>query len=175
AAHDPGARSVDDTALTGFLATQADKTAEALGRMLEILRTMPLREDRLAMTKSNLEERVRSRRHLPREIPMAVQSWDDLGEPQDPRPRLRAEIAKLRAPDVQSFLRRSAKRAFSAALTAPKERLDLVALRKHATVKEVKVESLFSYGPFPSGGVATRGEERVAPQVSPQASSPSVR
>jgi predicted Zn-dependent peptidase len=149
AEHHLGERMSDETAMLGFLATQADKTAEALGRLLEILREMPLRDDRLAMTKTNIEERIRSKRHAPREIAQAVDGWDELGEPGDPRPRVRAQVTKLKAAEVQAYLRRQVARPFSAALTAPKARLDLANLRKRATVKEVQVEDLFSYGPFP--------------------------
>ena len=101
------------------------------------------------MTRSSIEERIRSKRHQPREITKTIDGWDDLGERSDPRPRVRAQVAKLRAPALQAYLRNQTARPFSAALTAPSQRLDLPQLRKLATIKEVKVEDLFSYGPFP--------------------------
>ena len=152
--HAWSARPTDQSRLSAGMETQPDKTAEAVRRLMELLREVPIREDPLAVAKAAVDEQYRTTRAVPRAVAGLVDAWDDFGHKGDPRPRLRAEVAALAAEDLTTYLQRLVKTPVILAITADRKRLDLEAFRKaarldHIAVVEPPLESLFGYGPFP--------------------------
>jgi predicted Zn-dependent peptidase len=145
----PGSRPRDQSVLIGTLATQPDKATQALGRLVEVLRKQPINEARLREAKQGLDEGYRATRVVPREVTALVDSWDQLGEAGDVRPRLRAEVAKLQAAQLQAFLQQIARRPMVVSVTADGPQVGLGELGKIGVVKRVSVGQLFSYGRFP--------------------------
>jgi predicted Zn-dependent peptidase len=150
AALDVGERPGDDSLLTGYVATQPDKTDEALRRLLEILRKEPIDPELFAEAKAEQEEGYRATRPHARSMPGLVASWDRRGLAGDPRPVRRREIAQLSLADVQRFMARLVAAPVNIAIAGDRARLDLAALRKIAPVEEIALERLFNYGPFPA-------------------------
>jgi predicted Zn-dependent peptidase len=144
-----GSRPVDQGALTGFLASQPDKANQALERLVEILRKDKINPARLDDSKRAIEERYRGTRVDPRAVTGAVDSWDELGEKGDIRPRLRAEVKKLEPRDIEAFLRRLAKTPMVVSLTADEGRITRQDLGKVGKLVEPQLSELFNYGAFP--------------------------
>ncbi|MBC8071395.1 MAG: insulinase family protein, partial [Deltaproteobacteria bacterium] len=154
--YDPGDRPRDASGLLGFMSTQADKTPVAVETFLELLRAPGVQGDRLAVAKASIDQRYRASRLEPRWINYWVIAWDDLGEPTDPRPAQWKRMAELGEVDLEAFAKRFADTDVIVAIVGDRSRVDLGALRKVAEVQEVKVEDLFSYGPFPAAPAEAR-------------------
>ncbi len=140
-------RPGDDWALVGGMGTQADKTNDALTTYLGLLRGRPIDATRLAETLEVLDAEYRSNRVNPRWNVWLVDSWDQLGEASDPRPREWAAIQSLGIADVQAFANGYADAPAIISIVGDRERVDLEALAKLGTVIEVRPEQLVSYAP----------------------------
>ncbi|MEM9493412.1 MAG: insulinase family protein, partial [Myxococcota bacterium] len=84
AAHRYGQRPSDPSVVFGVLGTQSDKTVEALGTMLDLLRDPPVQAERLATAQQSILVDYRSSRIDPRRIAEWVHNWDQRGLPGDP-------------------------------------------------------------------------------------------
>ncbi|MDE2293354.1 MAG: insulinase family protein, partial [Elusimicrobia bacterium] len=140
-----GTRPGDDDRLQGVLGCQADKTQEAVGLMLKLLRDPPFTPDRFAETKKSVLQRYRTDPLTFRDVPGAVLGWEDLGYRSDPRPaRFQAAqgytLAKLKA-----FAARMKDKVMTVYILGNKKRVDLSALSKFGAVEETKVDDLFPY------------------------------
>lgn len=160
--YDSGARPKDASGLLGFMSTQADKTPVAVETFLGLLRSTDLQGDRLALAKVAVDQRYRSSRLEPRWIGHWVVSWDELGEPGDPRPWQWQEVAKLGESELEGFAKRFSGGDVIIAIVGDRSRVDLNELRKLAQVQEVKAGDLFSYGAFPAAPAADAKAEPAA-------------
>jgi predicted Zn-dependent peptidase len=144
-----GQRPGDDWGFVGGVGTQSDKTAEAIGTFLELVRERPIDETRLGHARESLEQEFRSSRIDPRWIVRWVKGWDDQGENEDPRPWEWKTIQGLQAADVQAFAKAYADRPIIISIVGDRTRVDMKALEKIAPVVEVEPDDLVAYGPFP--------------------------
>jgi len=140
-----GRRPVDESAVIAGMGTQGDKTVEALRTMLELLRNLPVQGARLGTAKQSLEEEYRSARFLPRQVPMLVLAWDDLGEPEDPRPGNWKVIQAAGDAELATFAERFREGDLIISVMGDASRIDLDALGKIAPVEQVSVEQIFGY------------------------------
>ncbi len=143
--HSMGRRPVDESAVIAGMGTQGDKTVEALRTMLELLRNLPVQGARLGTAKQSLEEEYRSARFLPRQVPMLVLAWDDLGEPEDPRPGNWKVIQAAGDAELATFAERFREGDLIISVMGDASRIDLDALGKIAPVEKVSVEQIFGY------------------------------
>jgi hypothetical protein len=143
-------RPKDATALTGQLSTQADKTPVALQTFLGLLLETPIPIERFSTARMALDQEYRSSRIDPRWVANWVLSWDDLGEPSDPRPKEWEQIHQLTVEEIQAFANQVADAPAFVGIVGDRQRVDLEALRKIAPVVEIEVDDLFSYGTFPA-------------------------
>jgi predicted Zn-dependent peptidase len=143
--HSMGRRPVDQSAVIAGMGTQSDKTVEALRTMLELLRNLPVQAARLGTAKLSLDEEYRSSRFLPRQVPTLVLAWDDLGEPEDPRPSNWKVIQASGEAELVKFAERFRQGDLIISVMGDGARIDLDALGKIAPVEKVPVEQLFGY------------------------------
>ena len=81
-----GAQLGDENRLLGVLGCQTDKTVEAVDLMLKLFADPPATEVRLKETRESILQSYRTDPLTFREVPGAVQSWEDIGFDKDPRP-----------------------------------------------------------------------------------------
>jgi predicted Zn-dependent peptidase len=143
--HSTGRRPVDHSALIAGMGTQSDKTVEALRTMLGLLRELPMQGARLGTAKRSLDEEYRSTRFLPRQVPMLVRAWDDLGEPGDPRPGNWKAIQAAGEAELAAFAERFRGGDLIISVMGDASRIDMDALAKIAPVEKVAVGALFNY------------------------------
>ena len=140
----------DAAALLGSLSTQNDKTPEALTRFLGLLETPPLSSARVQEARDALDHEYRATRLDPRYVGWNVVSWDEQGEPSDPRPWEWAQILEVETEALERFASAWAKLPVVFAVVGQRDRVGMQALEALGTVHEVQREELFGYGPFPA-------------------------
>jgi predicted Zn-dependent peptidase len=140
-----GARPGDQSGLFAFVATQADKTGQAVTELLGLLRALPAQSERFSLTVQTLDRQYRSSRVAPRSITKLVSAWAERGLDADPRPRYWQTIARLDLPALSEFGAQFADGGFVIAVLGDRSRIDLEALAKLGQVVEVRAEQLFSY------------------------------
>jgi predicted Zn-dependent peptidase len=149
-AYDNGRRPDDASGLLGYMSTQADKVPVGVNTFLELLRTDDIQPERLADAKVSLDQEFRATRIDPRWVTRWVDSWDELGEKQDPRPWLWQSVQALDLDQVKSFAAQFVDAPVIIAVIGDRDRVGLDALAEIGKVTELAPEDLFSYGPFPA-------------------------
>ncbi len=149
ASYSVGRRLVDESSLSGFMSTQADKTPEAVRTFLGLMRSADIQPERLQTAKSFVNQEYRSTRIDPRWINRWVVSWDDLEEKSDPRPWEWTSIEKLEVADVSAFAKGFVDAPVIIAIVGDRDRVGLEELEKIGPVKEMQIDQLFGYGKFP--------------------------
>ncbi|MGH1342183.1 MAG: M16 family metallopeptidase [Nannocystales bacterium] len=140
----------DASALFGSLSTQNDKTPEAVARFMSLLRSPPLSEARVEEAREALDLEYRATRLDPRWLGWTVVSWDEMGEAADPRAWEWGQLAKADIATLERFAKAWVEAPVVFAVVAERERVGMEALRALGEVKEVRAETLFGYGAFPT-------------------------
>jgi len=144
----------DPWALNGGMGTQADKTPDALKTFLELVRTRPLDPGRIAVARTTIDQEFRSSRIDPRWSLYWIDSWDNAGEPSDPRPWYWEQIQALPEEPLKAFASSFADTPVVIGIIGDRNRIDMAALEKIGKVVELTADKLFSYGAFPKTKVA---------------------
>ncbi len=140
----------DASALFGSLSTQTDKTPEAVARFMGLLKSPPLSTDRVEEAREALDLEYRATRLDPRWIGWSVVSWDEMGEAADPRAWEWAQVKQADTDALQRFAEGWMDSPVVFAVVAERARVGMEALQGLGEVKEVRPETLFGYGAFPS-------------------------
>lgn len=140
----------DDAALAGYLATQVDKTPEALVTFVGLIQGRKIDPDRLLTAKTSEDESFRSTRVDPRYVVNLVSSWDDRGETADPRPWEWEQLRALGPDQIQTFATQFDGIPIIVGILGDEARceLDRLANDLKAQVVKVKPEELVSWGRF---------------------------
>jgi predicted Zn-dependent peptidase len=157
----------DQWAMYGGMGTQVDKTPEALGTFLELVRAKALDEGRISTARATLDQDFRSSRIDPRESVWWIDMWDHAGEKSDPRPWYWEQIGALTTDQLRGFAGGFAGTPVLIGVVGDRDRVNLEALGKLGKVIEVKPEQLFGYGAFPGPKAASLAP---APAPAPTAS-----
>ena len=139
----------DPWALVGGMGTQVDKTPDALATFLDLVRTRPLDAGRIQIARTTIDQEFRASRIDPRESALWIDSWDDAGEPGDPRPWYWEQTAAMPDERLRSFAGSFADKPVLIGIIGDRSRVDMPGLRKLGDVVELTPDQLFSYGPFP--------------------------
>jgi predicted Zn-dependent peptidase len=144
--HSANPRPRDETALIAGMGTQADKTAEAMAAMFEILGGLTIDPQRFETARASLDQEFRASRVDPRWAAAWVLSWDDQGFRSDPRPDQWKALTETQGPSLEEFGRALVKGTPVVSVHGDRERIDLDALaERHGKLVEVQVSDLFSY------------------------------
>jgi predicted Zn-dependent peptidase len=157
-----GQRPRDESSLTGFLSTQADKTPEAVRTFLELMRTDVIQGERLLDAKAGIDQEMRATRIDPRWVNRWVVGWDERGEKEDPRPWEWAGIQALAVDDVSAFAKAFVGAPVIIVIVGDRERVGLAELGKLGPVRELRAEELFGYGAFPRAPAGAEGPDEPA-------------
>ncbi len=137
-------RKVDDSSFFAYIATQADKTHDALDAILATL-GKPIDETRFKQAKETIAQEYRVDRVAPRAIARAVYGWQDQGEAGDPRAARNDRILALASGEVEKWLKAALAQPVILSVTGDRKKLDEKRLKKIAPVTVVPVAKLFGY------------------------------
>ena len=158
-----GTRPKDESALLGFMSTQADKTPMAVETMLRLMKSREIQPERLLSARSSLDQEYRSSRINPRWIHWWIMEWDERGEKGDPRPREWKAVLDADVEAIERFSQDFGQTPMIMAILGDRARVGLEELRQHGRVVELQPEDLFSYGAFPP----VEGEKDVEAAAAP--------
>ncbi len=169
---DQGLYPDDPWAMTGGMGTQADKTPDALKTFLELVKTRPLDPGRIAVARTTVDQEFRSSRIDPRWSVFWIDSWDDAGEPSDPRPWYWEQIKALGDEPLKAFATSFADKPVIVGIIGDRNRIDMAALKEIGTVVELAPDKLFGYGPFPATKPAAKPAAKDAGKTTETAAAP---
>lgn len=130
---------------TGRVATQADKTNEAIDVYMDLLKNMPHKEDRMDMIRQYLINTAQNNQPGFRYLTRAVVNWQNMGYTKDPRRTLLKEYKKLTFEDIVNYYESfQQSNIVTMAIMGDKRQIDLEALEQYGTVVEMKRKKLFS-------------------------------
>jgi len=141
-------RPGDEASLYAHVGTQAEKTASALGLLLELLRNPPIDPPRFANTQKSLTEEYLTSAIVPRDMPYWMHRWHMRGHSGDPRAQELAAISALELADLQAFGKKVADAHPIISLLGDRKRIDFEALRKAIPglkIVELQATDLFGY------------------------------
>jgi predicted Zn-dependent peptidase len=139
-----GAKKQDPSGLIAYVATQSDKTHEAIDALLDTLK-QPFEDQRLKLAHASIDESHRVDRIPPRFIAGTVYSWDDQGLKTDPRDkRVKAALAVDKAA-AEKWTKAAVTAKPTISVVGNVKKLDLDKLGKLGKVEQVPVEKLFGY------------------------------
>jgi len=138
-------RKGDDGGLQASIACQADKLPETLTLLSTMLGDFKPSPARYATAKAALDADYRTERISPRDISNQVYGWQQLGFDQDPRSAEWATVQAVTLDKLEAFSAAVTKRPYRLIVIGDPKRIDLAALGRIAPVRELKVESLFSW------------------------------
>ncbi|HEY0990519.1 MAG TPA: insulinase family protein [Kofleriaceae bacterium] len=139
-----GAKKPDDAVVFAYVATQADKSHDAVDALLATLR-QGVDDKRFAQAADALAERYRVDRVPPRAIAGAVYRWRDEGEATDPRAARFARAQKVDRAALERWVKGALAGQVIVSITGDRGKLDDARLKQLAPVTQVPVDKLFGY------------------------------
>ena len=126
-----------------YLGTQSDKTNEGIETLRGLITDMPVRMEKFNASKDALIMSRASDYIGFRQIPEMVSTWLEQGYNNDPRKKVTELIKKTGFKDVQDFYNRNiAKRPVIIMMSGNKKQIDMKALEKYGTVKQLKYKDI---------------------------------
>ncbi len=130
--------------LYAFLGTQSDKTNEGIDVLRGLITDMPERLEKFNASKDALIMSRASDYVSFRSIPSQVSTWMEQGYNHDPRMEYTDIIKKTEYKDVYDFYKKYvADRPIVIMMSGNKKQIDLKALEKYGTIKELKYKEIF--------------------------------
>ena len=130
--------------LYAFLGTQSDKTNEGIDVLRGLITDMPERLEKFNASKDALIMSRASDYISFRSIPSQVSTWMEQGYNHDPRMEYTDIIKKTEYKDVYDFYKKYvADRPIVIMMSGNKKQIDLKALEKYGTIKELKYKEIF--------------------------------
>ena len=127
-----------------FLGTQSDKTNEGIEALRGLITDMPERMEKFNASKDALIMSRASNYVGFRDIPESVCTWVEQGYDHDPRLEITEIIRNTEYKDVYDFYKRNvADRPIIIMMSGNKKQIDVKALEKYGTVKELKYKEIF--------------------------------
>ncbi len=128
----------------GDLSTQSDKTNEAIGIYMDLLKKMPQKPEKLEVIKESVKESINSSRPNFRSVPGYVYSLMEEGFTEDYR-KIRYEYTQIaNFGDIVSFYEKFIQsKPTVITITGNEKKFDLKDLEKHGKVVEVKTKEIF--------------------------------
>jgi len=136
----------DGNYMFAYIGSQADKTADAVSSLQEILLNMPQSPTGFANAKEALKKRISTERILDESVLFAALENDKWGRKQQTAEITWNALEKITLPDVVAFQQKYVKpQPYSLLALGKTEKLNFKALNKYGTIKELKMKELFGY------------------------------
>ena len=132
--------------LIASLATQADKTIDAMRVFHDIIYKFKFSDQRFKVAKNALIRQLETKRLSFRNVLSSVQSWEELGlEEKDPRKDHLKAIKKMTLKDLKKFVETKVYgKKFVISIVGDKNRIDLEKLAEFGSLKEVTFDDIYT-------------------------------
>jgi predicted Zn-dependent peptidase len=139
-----GGRTNSENLMLGAIASQTDKTVDALGAFIELIDDMPASQERFSESTNSLLNRYRTSKIGFRGVIGAVRGWERLGIQGDPR-RERFELLQgMSMDDLLSFQTEHVKdRPKLVSIVGDLSIIDTGELEQFGSVEEIQVGDIF--------------------------------
>ena len=129
-----------------FIGTQANKLPQAVEAMMELMNTMPKAELQFNQSKIAALKKIESERVIKTGIYWNYKNAERLGINYDIRKDVYDELSKMTIDDLEKFFNENIKgRKYTYCVIGKKSELDMEALGKLGTIKELTLEEVFGY------------------------------
>ncbi len=130
---------------TGWLSTQADKTAEAVEVFTSILKDMPEKPERIDDIRKNLTVSINANQPSFRNKSAIVSNWQKQGYNKDPREIKFDDYQEIEFDDILAFYDSNVKgKPWALTITGDKREIDMAALEKYGKVVELKIDDIIT-------------------------------
>ena len=138
------ARPNEENVLVGSIGCQADKTIDAVNAFLELLRKMPVSENRWSSAHSSLISNYRTNKISSRAIPRFVYDVNALGLDMDPRASRFEKLNSLKISDFKNFYDQQIKsNPILFSIIGDSSKIDMESLEKYGLIKRIEPDALF--------------------------------
>ncbi|MBQ8673896.1 MAG: insulinase family protein [Bacteroides sp.] len=129
-----------------FIATQTDKTMDAIATFNDIIFNMPASENAFKLAKESMIARLRTERIIKGDVISTYIDALDMGQTEDSRIKIYEMLQTATLQDVIDFQQKWVKgRKFHYGILGNKKDLDMEALKKIGPIVELTTEDLFGY------------------------------
>ncbi len=141
-----GSEQNDYNLMLGAMGTQADKTPEAVGALVELLDNLPVSQERFTAAQASVLNKYRTERLGFRQVLGSVRDWERKGVPIDPRPWRFEQIQNAQLDQVLEFHNEHiGGKAKLISITGDKTKIDMEALGQYGKIIEVGLEDVFAF------------------------------
>ena len=138
------ARSTDPSGYMAFVATQGDKSMQAITLLDSLVNQMPMNEENLAVARQSLLNDINNRYPTFRGKPYMVALSEYLGYNRDRNAALAEQLPTLTRDDVEAFYTRHIKgQPYQLMIVGDMKKLDLKALARYGTIVKVKKDDIY--------------------------------
>ncbi len=130
----------------GYIGTQADKQADAMKAMMDLLQNFPRSENGFDVARNSLMNKLESERITKTGILFSYEAARRRGLDHDVRKDVYEEIQSMTIEDVAKFQMQYVKgRKFNVVLVGDKGKLNFKDLQKYGGIRELTLDELFGY------------------------------
>ncbi|MFN9862689.1 MAG: M16 family metallopeptidase [Bacteroidota bacterium] len=141
-----GQKKTEHDQFFGYIGTQADKQAESMKAMMDLIQNFPRSENGFEVARNSLMNQLESERITKTSILFNYESAKRRGVDHDMRKDVYEKIQNMTIEDVSNFQKNFIKgRNFNVVLVGDKGKLNLKDLQKYGTVRELTLDELFGY------------------------------
>jgi zinc protease len=141
-----GQKKTEHDQFFGYIGTQADKQAESMKAMMDLIQNFPRSENGFEVARNSLMNQLESERITKTSILFNYESAKRRGVDHDMRKDVYEKIQNMTIEDVSNFQKDFIKgRNFNVVLVGDKGKLNLKDLQKYGTVRELTLDELFGY------------------------------
>ena len=142
------ARSTSPSGYLSFVATQADKSMQAIALLDSLCNDMPVNVENLKVARQSLLNDVNNSYPTFRGMPLIVSLSERCGYTSDMNKALVQELPSLTQSDVEAFYRKHIKnQPFQLMIVGNAKKLDLKQLAKYGTIVKVKKDDIYKTKP----------------------------
>lgn len=125
--------------LYGFVGCQGDKTQEALSGMMNLIKNMPEKPDRIDAVRSGLRDAAFTSRPEFRDLSEVILRWQKMGYKQDPEQYHLAYYEKLDFEDIKNFYTKNVQNLpIAIAIVGNRKNIDMKKLAEYGKIVELK-------------------------------------
>lgn len=129
--------------LYGYIGCQGDKTQDALSGMMDLIKKMPEKPDRMDAVRSGLRDAAYTSRPEFRDLSEVILRWKRLGYKQDPEQYYLAYYDKLNFEDIKKFYTENVQNLpVSIAIVGNKKNIDMKKLSQYGKIIEVNKKEI---------------------------------
>ena len=129
-----------------YIGTQANKVPQAVDAILALLNDMPEAKEQFEAAKKATLKKIAAERITKASIYWEYLRLKKLGLSEDPRKEIYKAVENMTLADIKAFFERCVKgRSYNIMVVGNKNEVDMNALKKLGTIKELDVNYLFNY------------------------------